>query len=288
MNKKIIFFDADGTIVKGNKISPLTIEAFEKLKENGHILVLSTGRAIPAIDGILKEMNFGNMICSGGGTVVIGEEIIYSKPMSKGAQKELLDYFDKHDVLYNLEGNDYIYIKKGDKEKYLRLFKTPEKGTVSDMEFEKAIALLEKVSNRTVEVENSMEIDINKLHYYAADVLYDGKECPITYSQILKDLGDKYKCVPLSLSKLFSGGEVCEKGVSKKVGMEVILDYYDVNKDDIYAIGDDYNDIEMLEFATTSIAMGNAPDEVKVICDYITEDIDNDGFYYAMKHFGLI
>lgn len=69
MNKKIIFFDADGTIVKGSNISLLTLEAFKKLKENGHILVLSTGRAIPAIDGVLKDMNFGNTICSGGGLV---------------------------------------------------------------------------------------------------------------------------------------------------------------------------------------------------------------------------
>jgi hydroxymethylpyrimidine pyrophosphatase-like HAD family hydrolase len=133
-----------------------------------------------------------------------------------------------------------------------------------------------------------MEIDINKLHYYAADILYDGKECPIIYSDLERDLGEKYKCVPLSLSKLFSGGEVCEKGISKKGGMEVILNYYKVNEKYVYAIGDDYNDIEMLEYATTSIAMGNAPKKVKDLCDYVTEDIDNDGFYHAMKHFGLI
>jgi HAD superfamily hydrolase (TIGR01484 family) len=131
VNKKIIFFDADGTIIKGSNMSPLTVEAFRKLKKNGHILVLSTGRAIPAIDGILKEMNFGNMICSGGGTVLIGDKIVYSRPMSKESKKELLDYFDKRNVLYNLESNDYIYIKKGYKEKYLRLFQLPDKETVT-------------------------------------------------------------------------------------------------------------------------------------------------------------
>lgn len=133
-----------------------------------------------------------------------------------------------------------------------------------------------------------MQIDINKIHYYEADILYDGKKCPITYSKIVEDLGDKYKCVSLSLSKLFGGGEICEKEISKKSGMEVILDYFDVNKEDVYAIGDDYNDIEMLQYANTSISMGNAPDEVKKLCDYVTKDIDNDGFYYAMKHFELI
>lgn len=288
MNKKIIFFDADGTIVKGSKMSYLVVKAFEKLKENGHILVLSTGRALPAIDGLLKEMNFGNIICSAGGTVVINDKIVYSNPMKKESQKEILDYFDKHNIFYNMESNEYIYVKKGEKERYLRLFQPPKKGTISEEEYNKTISLIEKVSNRTKEIEDPMTIDIHKVHYYEADILYDGRECPITYNEIDKDLGKKYKCVPLSLSKNFSGGEVCEKEVSKKSGMKIILDFYKVNKNDIYAIGDDYNDIEMLEYANTSIAMGHSPEEVKKICNYITKDIDNDGFYYAMKHFELI
>lgn len=288
MNRKIIFFDADGTIIKGHTISALTIEAFKRLKENGHILVLSTGRALPAIDGPLFEMNFENKICSAGGTVVVNNNIVYTNPIKKESQKELLEYFDKHDIMYNMENNDYIYVKKGYKEKYLRLFKEHENGQVSNEEYKKAVMRLEKVSKRTKETEEPMELNINKIHYYEADILYDGKECPITYKDIVEDLGDRYKCVPLSLSKLFAGGEVCEKEISKKTGMDVILDYFKVNKEDIYAIGDDYNDIEMLQYANTSISMGNAPEEIKKICNYITKDIDNDGFYYAMEHFKLI
>ncbi|MGL4107434.1 HAD family hydrolase [Clostridium sp. LP20] len=288
MSRKIIFFDADGTIVKGNNMSKLTVEAFRRLKENGHILVLSTGRALPAIDGVLKEMDFGNIICSAGGAVVRNNEVVYTNPMTKESKKNILKYLDEHKVVYNMEANDYIWIKKGDKEKYLRLFELPNKESVSAEEYKKAVEILDKVSKRTMEIEDPMEIDINKIHYYEADMLYDEGSCPISYDKIVGDLGDKYKCVQLSLSKKFSGGEICEKGTSKKTGMDVILDYFKIHKENIYAIGDDYNDIEMLEHATTSIAMGNSPEVVKKLAHYVTEDIDNDGFYYAMKHFGLI
>ena len=44
----------------------------------------------------------------------------------------------------------------------------------------------------------------------------------------------------------------------------------------------------MLEYAPKSIAMGNAPEEIKKLCSYVTKSVENDGFYYAMKHFGLI
>ena len=286
--KGIVFFDADGTIIKNNKISKLTREAFTKLRENGYILVLSTGRALPAIDGILKDMNFENIICSAGGAVVVNNEIIYSKPMKKESLKELVEYFDKYNIIYNMEANDYIWIKKGQKEKYLRLFEIPEKGIISDDEYNKAVERLTMISNRTMEIEDVSNLEVNKIHYYEADVLYDGNELPISYKQVVEELGEKYKCVSLSLSKLFSGGEICEKEISKKTGMDVILKYFDVDKENIYAIGDDYNDIEMLEYAPKSIAMGNAPEEIKKICSYITESVDNDGFYHAMKHFGLI
>lgn len=58
MGKKIIFFDADGTIIRNNIVPESTKEAFKKLREKGHILVLCTGRALPQIQGPLKELNF--------------------------------------------------------------------------------------------------------------------------------------------------------------------------------------------------------------------------------------
>ena len=60
---------------------------------------------------------------------------------------------------------------------------------------------------------------------------------------------------------------------------EYLYKYMQPIIDDILFIGDDYNDIEMIDFATTGIAMGHAPEEVKNHANYITKDIDNDGFY---------
>jgi hydroxymethylpyrimidine pyrophosphatase-like HAD family hydrolase len=94
--------------------------------------------------------------------------------------------------------------------------------------------------------------------------------------------------VKLSLGKVFSGGEISEMGITKSAGIKVILDYFNIDKEDIYAIGDDYNDFDMLKFANHSIAMGHAPEEIKELCEYITEDIDHDGLYYAMKNYDLI
>lgn len=281
MDKKIIFFDADGTIQNTKGISSLTKEAFKMLRANNHILVLSTGRALPSIDGYLGEMNFENIICSGGNCVVINNEIVYENIISKENQKELCDYFERNNILYNMETKDHIWIKKENKDKYISLFddSIPNKEVVSAEEYNKAIQRVKRISNRTWEIDDPMKLDIYKIHYYNS---------PISNEQIEKDLKGEFHIVSLSLNKGFAGGEISEKGITKKTGMDIILNYFNVKKENIYAIGDDYNDIEMLEYATTGIAMGQAPKAVKQSADYITEDLEHDGFYHAMKHFKLI
>ena len=53
-------------------------------------------------------------------------------------------------------------------------------------------------------------------------------------------------------------------------------------------IGDGENDIGMLQHCAIGIAMGNAADNTKKSADYVTDDIDKDGVYNALKHYGLI
>lgn len=54
------------------------------------------------------------------------------------------------------------------------------------------------------------------------------------------------------------------------------------------AFGDGVNDIEMLEYVSIGVAMGNAREETKKVADYITDDVDNDGILKALEHFKLL
>jgi hypothetical protein len=61
-----------------------------------------------------------------------------------------------------------------------------------------------------------------------------------------------------------------------------------LRKEEIYAFGDYLNDIEMLEFAGTSVAMGNAPDIVKNAAKFVTPDVDDDGIWHGVRMVGLL
>jgi hypothetical protein len=82
--------------------------------------------------------------------------------------------------------------------------------------------------------------------------------------------------------------EVVPTGHSKASGIQFLMDYFGVPQEDTIAIGDSSNDMPMLEFAGLSIAMKKSDAIVLTTADYITDTVENDGIYKAMKHFDLI
>lgn len=78
------------------------------------------------------------------------------------------------------------------------------------------------------------------------------------------------------------------KGINKSYGMEKYLEYVGLTRKDAIAFGDGPNDLDMLSFAETGVAMGNGLEEVKKLADFVTKDINENGIAYALKELGLI
>ena len=79
-----------------------------------------------------------------------------------------------------------------------------------------------------------------------------------------------------------------DKSVSKATGIEVLLNHYGISKDEAIAFGDNYNDIEMLKYIPQSVAMGNAPEDIKQIAAAVTDSNEDSGIYTYLVKIGLI
>ena len=66
------------------------------------------------------------------------------------------------------------------------------------------------------------------------------------------------------------------------------MKYFDLKQDETMAFGDEDNDLDMIAYVKTGIVMGNGSDNMKKIADYITESVDNNGIYNAVRYYGLI
>ena len=74
----------------------------------------------------------------------------------------------------------------------------------------------------------------------------------------------------------------------KSKGIQSVLEYYGYNSEDVMVLGDGANDVEMLQCAGISVAMGNGSIKAKRAASFITDDIDDDGWAKAMVKVGLI
>ena len=74
----------------------------------------------------------------------------------------------------------------------------------------------------------------------------------------------------------------------KGVSIQKMLDYFRLDVSQAIAFGDSYNDMDMLRTVGTGVAMGNAPDTLKEIADYVCGPVEQDGIYHFCREHGLI
>lgn len=77
--------------------------------------------------------------------------------------------------------------------------------------------------------------------------------------------------------------EFVDKKVNKKKAILYLLKKLDIKKEEVIAIGDGENDIEMIEFVGCGIAMGNAIQEVKNVANFITDTNEKNGVSKALR-----
>ncbi len=81
--------------------------------------------------------------------------------------------------------------------------------------------------------------------------------------------------------------EIIHKQVSKGYGVSKLAELLNLQPEEVMAIGDQENDIAMLEYSGTGVAMGNAVDSVKMVSQFITRTNMEDGVAYAIEKFAL-
>ena len=72
---------------------------------------------------------------------------------------------------------------------------------------------------------------------------------------------------------------------SKTKAIQFLMNQYGILQQEVIAIGDNYNDKEMIEFAGVGVAMGNAPEEIKLVADFVTDTNNDDGVAKALAHY---
>jgi Cof subfamily protein (haloacid dehalogenase superfamily) len=79
--------------------------------------------------------------------------------------------------------------------------------------------------------------------------------------------------------------EIMDIKASKSNALCFLIEKMKIGRSATIAMGDNFNDGEMIKFAGMGVAMGNAPDEIKALADYVTDTNNDDGVRKALEHF---
>jgi len=134
------------------------------------------------------------------------------------------------------------------------------------------------------------------LDHSPVHITFSGRVVEITLlEERLKDrLGETVKLLSTIYQKQdFALLDVLHPDVSKGVGVAAAAAEQGVSRKEVMAIGDNFNDVEMLQYAGTSVLMGNADvllqDHIKdLACCYTTASNDEDGVALAIEQFILV
>lgn len=266
MKYPISVFDLDGTLTNPQKeITQATREALRRYQEAGGIVVLASGRPTPGVLPVAESLELsktgGYILSFNGGFVqnCATGEVIYQAILPEGIPQKMYDFAKEHDVkILTYEGKRIITEDPEDR-----------------------YTLQEQINNN---------MEIQKVDSFKEYVQFPVEKCLITgdpeylkgvekiLSAKVSDMLSVYRADPYFL-------EVMPKGVEKANSLQRLLDYLGMQREEMAAFGDGFNDIGMIRFAGLGIAMENAQDVVKKEAQYITLSNRADGVAYVLNQF---
>ncbi len=262
---KLLFFDIDGTILtegKNRYVPESTKKAIKLLQANGHLCFINTGRAWSEIHDNITSLGFDGFVCGCGTYIRCHDKVLYSRAIPTELADSILDALEECRLEWVLEGTDKIYYSNIPYTTRIGEFRKDYFGAFADK--------CEDISPST----RGLSFD---------------KFCVCTKADSdLSAFRDRYQ-EPLSFIDRGEGFfEIVPSDHSKASGIQFLMDYFHIPLEDTIAIGDSTNDLPMLQFAGTSIAMGKSDDIVLQITDYVTDTVEQDGIWKALEHYGLI
>jgi Cof subfamily protein (haloacid dehalogenase superfamily) len=227
------------------------------VKQQGIKVFIATGRSLKQIDN-LHDLTFDGYITMNGAYCVNDRNDLIHKSVIPQEDIEAL-------IRYEERENFPIEIM------------TVEEQLINFVD-EKVVTLIELVSLPMPRVESLREASRNEI--LQMGIFVDKKKEREIMRKVL------VHCHATRWYPIFA--DINLRGCSKQSGIDHILEYYDIRLDETMCFGDGGNDIPMLRHAAIGVAMGNASDEVKRTADYVTDTVDNDGIWKALKYFGVI
>jgi Cof subfamily protein (haloacid dehalogenase superfamily) len=267
---KLLVVDIDGTLLgKGRAISTKDRETVAKVRDSGIQVSLSTGRAVQACWDILNQLSLDDYHIFFDGALVSNpnnSKEVYVQPLSPAVVKQAVEFAHLNNIYLELFSATRYFVEWETWPAAIRRQFFGMEPTVVD--FTK-LWNQERIIKGGLIASSPQEAEkVDSFHRHFNDSLrFSGARTPA------------YPGVDFI--------NVLAPEVSKGRALEALALYLGIPLAEVMAIGDGINDLPLLSLAGLAVVMGNAPDEVKAVADYVTLDVDHNGVAAAINEFLL-
>lgn len=265
MKYKLLVLDVDGTLLNNEKqISKRTLSALLKVQHMGIRIVLASGRPTSGLIPLANALelgNFGGFILSYNGCQVIKA--------------------DNGEVMFERRINpeQIPYLEKKSRKNNFSIFTYHDDYILTDNASDPHIRREAELNNLKIVEEEEFSIAIDFAPCKCVLVSDD--------EEALRGLENHWKRRLDGVLDVFPSEpyflEVVPCGVDKANTLALLMEQLGVTREEVIAFGDGVADVTMLQLAGKSVAMGHAPDSVKVCADYVTASNEEDGVAQAVE-----
>ena len=254
----LVLLDIDGTLLNSNNnIDDSTIKVVKEYNHKNQF-VLCSARKPSSTNLIARQLKLKEkiIICYNGALIINGKQKILEKPLSIEIVTNIINVAKKYNIFINIYSDDLWFVDE-----------------LNDL----VLCEAEIINEKPLIIGDSSKLENLVIH----KILLLGDE------EKLKNLRNEINSindVTVCNSKM-GYLEITSFGANKRNALEYLLEYLSVARKDTLAIGDGYNDLELLQCVEIGIAMENSPEEVKKIAKFVTYSNDKNGVEYALKKF---
>ena len=278
MNKPdihLIALDLDGTLLTSQKqLSPRNLAALTRAAELGIEIVPATGRFYGGMPDFIRALPFLHYALTINGAQVCAVpncDPIYRAEIPWQDAVSLLRYLDEWGVVYDCYAENAAWITASMKARVHEYVRDPIYLSMIQRLREPVEDLAAFLTER--------RLDVQKVQVYPGS--------PEKRRALLQALPEAFPAL-LPTSSIAENIEINAAAANKGQALLALAAHLGLRPEQTMAFGDGGNDVDMLRFTGIGVAMGNATEEPKAVADYITDDVDHNGIWNALKHFDII
>lgn len=263
---KLVALDLDDTLLDPDlQISEKCRQAIGEVRERGIIVTISTGRMYSSARPYAMQLGLSVPLITYEGALVKHShtgEALYAQPVPPHLAREVMSYFKSAGIHFHSYYDDRLVMEKMTREG-------------------QAYARLAGV-DLVIIPDLRSALDTNQAMKIMA--ISDQETSLVRMEQELKErYGGKLHITRSKRHFL----EVMHPEADKSRALQVMAEHFGIERHEVMAVGDSYNDVEMIAWAGIGIAMANAFPVVKQKADFITSSNQEDGVALALQRFIL-